>query len=754
MKNTNNQDISIDVISYLSAQGVSYQVQGKNINFKCPFNEHQNDKPGKYGMYMNANTTQYFCHKCHEKGNIIILCQKLGWQLPKELKTNKITTVKKQTMGKPELSTENRIYLNSRGLSDAVIEWAELGEKKHKGSMYISIPIYTSTGELEGYKLREFPKLGKQKLWDRSKTTVQLYGPHILENHPHLKGTIVLITEGELDTLAVLSQGYAAVSGTNGAGTWRDDWSKYLLQYESVYIVLDNDTAGISGAKKIAESLWKVGYKNINIINLPTDTGMKDVGELIENGVSVEYIIKNYATAYPPVVSTEGFTEMGVVEVAQALDPVIKMDYITKVTMFIACLGVFTQKHVLNIAMNGESSTGKTFIAKNIINLFPRENVFELGNASKKAFFHMNGEYDKESNTSIIDFENKIILILDAPSTELMETLRSFLSQDSKEITSVITDKDSSGSQKTKTIVMRGPACFVICSADLARDQQESTRLLVLSPEVSRDKSEIAIDYRIREASDHTAFRENTVEHPSIQMLRNRIEAIKRQRIGQVDIPDSEYMRSVYLANTKDLQPRHSRDFHRFKALIAGFTMLNYVWRQKKGENTLIATQFDIDQAGILWSELSEPQELGVTPNVLSLYKEVILPCYLENTEGITIKQIREYHFKVRHSHIYDKYLKSQILSVLEIAGMIEQAQDYKDKRIKRYTPVYGLPDNSSAEMWVENIFESFSGITEPVHRESQEEIEIGEHPLFEDNYQKNILDTFVSNNAMYGINS
>lgn len=743
MKDYSN--IEIDVVGFLQTNGIAAESHGHQLRCKCPISEHQNDKPGEYGFCISKNSGLYTCHKCGESGNIITLCKKLDWKLPPELQQQKSGSAKKKQASREKilLSNENKEYLKSRGLSDEVIDLADFTEKYHKGSWYISLPVYTPLGDLEGNKLRQFPSLGKLKLWEQSKTKAQLYGLHIISTHPHLGRDIVVVTEGELDALAVISQGYPAVSGTNGAMTWQASWNTHLKDYEKVYIVLDNDDAGQKGARKIAESLWKVKNSGIFIVNLPTGSTGKDIGEFIQSGVSVEYILNNYAREYPEKVSTEGFTEMGVAEIEKALDPIIKFDRITKVSLFISCIGAFTEKHVINVAVNGGSSTGKTYNAKNIVGLFPQDNIFELGNVSKRAFLHMQGDYDKETNTITLDFENKIILLLDTPNTEVMETLRSFMSQDAKEITFAITDKNEGGGQKTKNIKLRGPAMFVICTAGLHRDEQESTRLLVLSPEVSREKSKMAIDYRIEEAGDHTGFRANTTEHSSITMLRDRLLAIKHQRVKQVDIPNANYLKEVYFKNTKSLQPRHARDFIRFKALVAGFATLNYLWRQKRDEETLVASDFDIEQAGILWQELSEPQELGVAPQILALYREVIVPVYTSeyDSKGLTIKEVKLAYFKLHNSDINDKYLRNQIIPTLETAGMIELNQDVSDKRIKRIVPVYGLvidENNSTPTVEVENTlsdsitaFEDIQIIPETLLPQYQSEYLYEDDPMY-----------------------
>lgn len=685
----------------LNKHNINYEIHGTEIRLSCLFTNHEHDTQGQYGFHINTETSQYHCFKCGEKGNIYTLCEKLGWDLPIELqKPQKSTYIKSYPTAstKAILNENSRIYLNKRGVSDQVITDFNVTTKSLKGSSYIAIPIEDSLGVIIGNKLRECPEFGNKKLWEQKGSTAQLFGFHYVKNSPHLGRTIV-ITEGELDALAVISQGIAAVSSTGGASTWNDSWSELIRDnYDTVYVALDNDEPGKKGSKKVAESLWKNRVQNIYIVNLPSEGGLKDMGEFIQSGVLVSEIIEKYTTSYPPEISTEGFVEMGVTEIAQTLDPIIKLDNITKVALLYSCIGVFTEKHVVNVAMNGQSSTGKTFIVKNIIDLFPEENVITIGNASKKAFIHQSGEYDKENNTITIDLENKIVTILDAPSTELMETLRSFLSQDAKEIIFSITDKNSSGGQQTKNVKLRGPASFILCTAGLHRDEQESTRLLVLSPEVNSEKTKMALEYRLTEAIDHESFKNSTVYHESVILLKKRILAIKYQEISHVDIPHKEYLQEVYMRNSKSLEPRHVRDFHRFKSLVAGSAMFNYIWRSKNG-HTLTANRFDIDQAGIIWEKISEPQNLGIAPYVLNIYFEIVLPCFQESGEPITLREILTYYYKVKNSMLNEKYLRNQILPQLETAGMIEITQSSNDKRIKLITPLYGLSENNSSPM-------------------------------------------------------
>jgi hypothetical protein len=209
----------------------------------------------------------------------------------------------------------------------------------------------------------------------------------------------------------------------------------------------------------------------------------------------------------------------------------------------------------------------------------------------------------------------------------------------------------------------------------------------------------MALEYRLTEAIDHETFKNSTVEHESIILLKKRILAIKYQEIDHVDIPYKEYLQEIYLRNSKSLEPRHVRDFHRFKSLVAGSAMFNYVWRLKNG-HTLTANKFDIDQAGIIWEKISEPQNLGIAPYVLNIYSEIILPCFKETSEPINVREILTYYYKVKNSILNEKYLRNQILPQLETAGMVEMVQNMNDKRIKLITPLYGLNENNSSP-WV-----------------------------------------------------
>lgn len=78
----------------------------------------------------------------------------------------------------------------------------------------------------------------------------------------------ILICEGEFDRLVLESRGYAAVTSTAGALTFRREWADVLRAVPEVYICFDRDAAGEAGARRVA---WLM--PQAKIVTLPPEVG-------------------------------------------------------------------------------------------------------------------------------------------------------------------------------------------------------------------------------------------------------------------------------------------------------------------------------------------------------------------------------------------------------------------------------------------------------------------------------------------------
>lgn len=128
-------------------------------------------------------------------------------------------------------------------------------------------------------------------------------------------------------------------------------------------------------------------------------------------------------------------------DIIRILSLTIKHDNLNKLIVFLAMLSAYTEDSQFNILLNAPSSSGKSYIPLEVIKLFPEESAMKLLYVSQNAFFHDNGEYDKEKNEKHIRLDRKIIIFIDQPRTELLSRLRPILSHDEKIMISKITDK-------------------------------------------------------------------------------------------------------------------------------------------------------------------------------------------------------------------------------------------------------------------------------------------------------------------------
>ena len=398
----------------------------------------------------------------------------------------------------------------------------------------------------------------------------------------------------------------------------------------------------------------------------------------------------------PEKIDISQFKELSTDELLEILGLTIKQDNKNKIVAFLCELSAYTENSQFNISFNAPSSTGKSYIPLEISSLFPKEDVLKLGNCSPTAFYHEQGEYDKEKNITTIDLSRKIIIFLDQPHNSLLIKLRSLLSHDEKEIQSKSTDKNQKGGNRTKTVIIKGFPAVIFCSAGLKIDEQEGTRFLLLSPETGQEKIREAIHEKIKKETDNLNYKDDIKSNPERNSLKLRIKAIKNEHIDNVKISDHKKVEEQFLLKRKLLKPRHQRDVGRLISLIKILALLN-LWFRKRENNVIIANDLDIEEAIKIWRKISESQEYNLPPYIYDLYKDVLVPLWEEKNDdlfddsGLTRKMIFKKHFEVYGRTLEDFKLRQEIIPMLETAGLINQEADTKDKR----KLLIFLPDSS-----------------------------------------------------------
>lgn len=572
--------------------------------------------------------------------------------------------------------------------------------KIHFDSNFLYIPYFDPEGNVIYEKKRKLPFYkGSNKYLYPEGSFITLYPHNLLSKYKQ-----VVLTEGELDALTLISLKLPGLT-TGGVTSFTERLVPYLKD-KKVYICFDNDSMGKKHALRVANMLSTVGIE-VCIVHLPEVERCKDIGDYFRLGYTREQFIKLCKNGEKvqkekadnlqidnkiekTAIDISKFKPLSSSQIIEILGSTIKRDDTNKLLTFLAQISAYTDDAQFNISFNAPSSSGKSYIPLEVSTLFPNEDLIKLGNCSPTAFYHEQGEYDKENNLIKVDLSRKIIIFLDQPNSALLERLRSLLSHDEKIIYSKITDKSQKGGNRTKTVAMIGYPTVIFCTASLNFDEQESTRFMLLSPELSQEKLRESIIAKIEKSSNYEDYLNRLEDDKERNLLKLRIRAIKQEHITSVIISNPKTIVEKFFGRFKKLKPRHQRDISRIMNLTKIFALINLWFRDRK-DSQIIAIEQDIEEAFKIWDLISESQELNLPPYVLNLFKDVIIPLYgLKNltSEGLSItriglskQDIAQKHYTVYNRFLPDWQLRQQVLPLLETAGLIVQEADPGDKR-------------------------------------------------------------------------
>lgn len=405
--------------------------------------------------------------------------------------------------------------------------------------------------------------------------------------------------------------------------------------------------------------------------------------------------------------------EVTLEEIKEILSKTIVCDDASKVITFLAAILTYTDEDQVNVAFKAESSTGKSYIVLEVMKYFPEEDVRKNAYSSPTSLQHDNELIDKYGNKIdlsqkpkadapeelkrawkerlrnsrfVIDLEQKIMVFLDQPHDDLLKRIRPMLSHDDKVLIYKITDKKARFGLKTKTIHMIGYPTVFFCSSKVNMEDQERTRLFLLSPESDPLKLKLSIRLSSRRLSDRAKFQESLEADRERQWLIQRVRAIKKAKIKNIIIPSAKKVCDEFLKQHKNLAPRTQRDFPRLMSLIKAHALLNLFTRERGPNNTIIANQTDIE-AGFEWyNKIVQSNELGLSPETYDFFKRI----FEGETDGLTKDGIlRKYH-KIYHRTLNTRRLERDILPALKSSGVIMEQPDPDDRRFKKYIPFKG----------------------------------------------------------------
>jgi Zn ribbon nucleic-acid-binding protein len=377
------------------------------------------------------------------------------------------------------------------------------------------------------------------------------------------------------------------------------------------------------------------------------------------------------------------------------LNSTIKHDEKNKLVTFLTMLLTYTKEDQINLSFTAESSTGKSYIPLELAWYFPKYDVLEYGYVSPTAFFHEYGTLlpdpkdrrnikdEKKRKIILIDLSQKILIFMDQPHDMLLQRLRPLLSHDRKVISHKITDRRKMAGLSTKTVLIRGYCTVIFCTAKFTMEQQERTRLLLLSPETKPEKIRDAILLKIEKESNRKAFHEFMESDPKRIWLRDRVKIIRDHDVKNIIIPEElrNKIAKKFFKKHNSMIPRLQRDISRLLAMIKAHALLNCFQREQPIEHTILANETDMKEGFRLYEEFSAANELGLPPEVYNVF-ELLKDKIPEN--GVTKREFSAIYYETFHRTVGKKRL-DQILNLLLAVGLLSEEQDPSDKRRNLY---------------------------------------------------------------------
>lgn len=404
-----------------------------------------------------------------------------------------------------------------------------------------------------------------------------------------------------------------------------------------------------------------------------------------------------------------------------------------------------------NTRILAPSGEGKTYLVTQLSKLFPEEHVITLAKAtpqslkynlnSKRIIENGSGNWqdydiaikpleeqlsktkDKEEqqiiteqirelqNTvcDLVDFTNKIIILVDSQSFELFESLKTTLSHDQQNLKSFSVNKSKSGTMQGQKFIIRGFPAIVYCSAKDEQKRDETneinTRFNTISLNANSKKYRKMLQLEgIRASLPNSIYQEEILSDEEIEHLKERINELIEE------IKESNEIVNPYgigLANLfKDDAGFRTRQLKILNNNIRVHTLANFKNRPKivyDGKRFPIATRLDIDEACNLTKEPREIQSYKI-----KVFNDVIRLAILQNgteknlingtVKGLTASEIVEILTK-KDSTTDRQRLQETILRPLVDHGFLEKSldPDNRTRDIYSITPRY-INDEASVE--------------------------------------------------------
>lgn len=300
-----------NLVKYCEAKFDKQRNVGSRLFISCPF--HEDDTPS---MLVEEDHVHCFSCGAHlmsgqfykeiEGDEIYVPSIRVEKKEKKEYRPC-ITDSYLQVMSNTLIRTRSALsYLENRGISKRTIRERKIGygRPKIKGMKFprYAFPAFNKDGDLVNVSYRKDPRynnasntLESQKYVLLPGSSSSIYGIEYLDRYDAF-----VYAGGQIDCLTLFQLGIPSL-GALGEASFKEEWAT-LLSEKEIFIMLDNDKAGILSAKRMKDMMpwsvvveWLPGTEgmDVNDVFLDKKYGPSAIRKMIENvGGSVKRLTR------------------------------------------------------------------------------------------------------------------------------------------------------------------------------------------------------------------------------------------------------------------------------------------------------------------------------------------------------------------------------------------------------------------------------------------------------------------------------
>lgn len=411
-------------------------------------------------------------------------------------------------------------------------------------------------------------------------------------------------------------------------------------------------------------------------------------------------------------------------------------------------------KDPLNLGIIAPTSEGKTYAVSEVINLFPKQDVWKIGSMSPKVLIREQGilvDWDNqpiqkeiqklnkmirkeknedkkdelleqrktlyENSKMLIDLSNRILVFLEPPHLETWAILKPILSHDSWEIEHPYVYK-ADKSLEVKHVVTRGwPAC-IFCSAkddsSWSMWPEIQSRFFIASPNMIKQKYQDSNKLIGQKKGLPSLVQQQLiVSDEDVAIAKKCILLLTHKLLSNRENHNWIPFHSILSDSLPSEKGPDVRITDRLFSLLNLITKINAYNRPKLvyGNETLaISLLTDLEEVLKLTHNLS-----GLPSYKLEFFINVFVPLYLsreypfskgddiEDKIAVYSNELADYYKERKGKSLTTDNIKKTYLEELKNNGLIDDFKSIVDKRMNGYYPIVDLKQFAQTSRGIKN---------------------------------------------------